>query len=107
MSRSLFVCLAITLTLLARAHGQPAQLAPEALAKIDEAAKQALARGDAPGVVIVVVHRGEVVYRKAFGQRSLQPDKTVMLPEIVFDMASLTKPIATATALMLLIEQGK
>jgi uncharacterized protein YbbC (DUF1343 family)/CubicO group peptidase (beta-lactamase class C family) len=82
-------------------------LSAEALAKIDTAVREALDRGDCPGVVVVVVHRGAVVYRKAFGQRSLEPAKTQMLPEIVFDLASLTKPIATSTSIMLLVEQGK
>jgi serine-type D-Ala-D-Ala carboxypeptidase len=82
-------------------------LSAEALAKIDVAVRQALDRGDAPGVVVVVVHKGAVVFRKAFGNRSVQPDKSAMLPEIVFDLASLTKPIGTATAIMVLLEQGK
>jgi uncharacterized protein YbbC (DUF1343 family)/CubicO group peptidase (beta-lactamase class C family) len=81
-------------------------LSAEALAKIDVAVREALDRGDMPGAVVVVVHRGAVVYRKAFGQRSLQPEKTAMLPAVVFDLASLTKPIATATSILLLVEQG-
>jgi uncharacterized protein YbbC (DUF1343 family)/CubicO group peptidase (beta-lactamase class C family) len=82
-------------------------LSAETLAKIDTAVKAAIDRGDMPGAVVVIVHRGAVVYRKAFGNRSLEPEKTAMLPEIVFDLASLTKPIATASSLMLLVEQGK
>lgn len=87
---------------------------PEALglktadfAKIDDAVRAALERHAAPGVVVVIVHKGIVVFRKAYGYRSLEPEKLLMLPEIVFDLASLTKPIATATAVMLLIEDGK
>lgn len=82
-------------------------LSAEALAKIDAAAQEALARGDCPGVVVVVVHKGAVVYRKAFGFCAVEPGKRLMTPEIVFDLASLTKPIATATSIMLLVEQGK
>ena len=82
-------------------------LSAETLAKIDTAVKAAIDRGDMPGAVVVIVHRGAVVYRKAFGNRSMEPEKTAMLPEIVFDLASLTKPIATASSLMLLVEQGK
>ena len=76
-------------------------------AKIDDAVRVALERHAAPGVVVVIVHKGIVVFRKAYGYRSLEPEKLLMLPEIVFDLASLTKPIATATAAMLLIEEGK
>jgi uncharacterized protein YbbC (DUF1343 family) len=81
-------------------------LSTAALNKIDEVVRAAIARGELPGAVVVVVHRGAVVFRKAYGSRSLQPDKTAMLPEVVFDLASLTKPIATATAILLLVEQG-
>ena len=77
------------------------------LAQIDEAVRQAIARGDIPGAVVVIVHRGHVIFRKAYGQRSTQPANSPMLPEVVFDLASLTKPIATATSIMLLVEQGK
>jgi uncharacterized protein YbbC (DUF1343 family)/CubicO group peptidase (beta-lactamase class C family) len=82
-------------------------LSAEALAKIDTAVREALDRGNMPGAVVIVVYRGTVVYRKSFGNRSLEPEKTAMLPEVVFDLASLTKPIATATSIMLLVEQGK
>ena len=82
-------------------------LSAEALAKIDDAVRAALERGDAPGVVVVVVHKGAVVFRKAYGNRAVLPEKMAMLPEVVFDLASLTKPIATATSILLLVEQGK
>jgi uncharacterized protein YbbC (DUF1343 family)/CubicO group peptidase (beta-lactamase class C family) len=79
----------------------------ERLAQIDAVVRQAIARGDLPGAVVVVVHRGRVIFRKAYGSRSKQPADAPMTPEVVFDLASLTKPIATATAVMLLVEQGK
>jgi len=82
-------------------------LSAEAFAKIDAAVKKALDGGKAPGVVVVIVHKGTVVFRKAYGHCRVEPDKRPMLPEVVFDLASLTKPIATATAMMLLVEQGK
>src|SRR5580700_3805076 len=72
-------------------------LSVDQLRQIDAAVEQAIADGQLPGAVVVVVHRGKVVFRKAYGNRVLQPEKMAMLPEIVFDLASLTKPIATAT----------
>src|SRR5262249_51267484 len=45
--------------------------------------------------------------REAFGFRSIQPTSTPMTIDTIFDLASLTKPIATATSLMILLEQGK
>jgi uncharacterized protein YbbC (DUF1343 family)/CubicO group peptidase (beta-lactamase class C family) len=79
----------------------------ERLKQIDAAAESAIKRGDCPGAVVLVLHNDEVVFRKAYGNRSLQPEKAAMTPETVFDMASLTKPIATATSVFVLIEQGK
>ena len=77
------------------------------LKHIDTAPETAIKRGDCPGVVVLVVHNDEIVYRKAFGTRSLQPDKVPMAVDTVFDLASLTKPIATATSAFVLVEQGK
>jgi CubicO group peptidase (beta-lactamase class C family) len=77
------------------------------LAKIDDAVAGAIQRGEVPGAVVVVVHDDEVVFRKAYGNRSVKPEKVPMTVDTVFDMASLTKPVATATSVMLLIEQGK
>ncbi|MCS6864931.1 MAG: serine hydrolase domain-containing protein [Gemmataceae bacterium] len=88
----------------------PAAAAPwdaAQLAAIDKATTGAIDRGECPGAVIVVLHDDQVVYRKAFGHRTLQPHKTTMTTDTIFDLASLTKPIATGTAIMLLIQQGK
>src|SRR5207248_2792279 len=82
-------------------------ISAEQLAQIDAAVNEAIARDQLPGAVVVVVHRGHVIFRKAYGNRSRQPQKSAMTPEIVFDLASLTKPIATATSILLLVEQGK
>ncbi|MEO8042306.1 MAG: exo-beta-N-acetylmuramidase NamZ domain-containing protein [Acidobacteriota bacterium] len=60
-----------------------------------------------PGAVIIVGHRGRIVYRKAFGNRSLVPTVEKMTVDTIFDVASLTKPVATATSIMILVEQGK
>jgi serine-type D-Ala-D-Ala carboxypeptidase len=77
------------------------------LKEIDTAVEGAITRGECPGAVAVVVHGDAVVYRKAFGKRALKPDEVAMTPDTVFDMASLTKPVATGTSVMLLIQQGK
>jgi uncharacterized protein YbbC (DUF1343 family)/CubicO group peptidase (beta-lactamase class C family) len=79
----------------------------ERLNRIDDAVAASIQRGDCPGAVVVVVHGDQVVYRKAFGNRALKPDKVAMTPDTVFDLASLTKPIATASSAFVLIEQGK
>src|SRR5437762_1296855 len=53
------------------------------------------------------VHADEVIFRKAYGSRAVKPEKVPMTADTIFDMASLTKPVATATSVMILIEQGK
>ena len=60
-----------------------------------------------PGCVVLIGRRGKVVYQKAFGNRQVGEDSVAMTTDTVFDLASLTKPIATATSIMLLIEDGK
>src|SRR5437660_2904204 len=79
----------------------------ERLDRIDGAVNAAIDKGDLPGAVVLVVHRGHVVFRKAYGLRSKLPEKVPMTADTVFDLASLTKPVATATSIMLLVEQGK
>jgi CubicO group peptidase (beta-lactamase class C family) len=74
---------------------------------IDEIVAEGLSRGKMPGCVVLVGHHGYTVFHKAYGYRQLLPVKAPMLSDTVFDLASLTKPIATATSVMSLIEQGK
>jgi uncharacterized protein YbbC (DUF1343 family)/CubicO group peptidase (beta-lactamase class C family) len=93
----------LLLPALAHAHG----IDQERLGRIDAAVESALKRGDCPGAVVVVVHGDAVVYRKAFGFSALKPEKVPLAVDAVFDLASLTKPVATATSIWLLIEQGK
>ena len=67
----------------------------------------AVAHGTIPGGVVLVGHDGQVVYRKAFGMRSLEPVKEAMTVDTIFDIASMTKCIATATSVMKLVQEGK
>jgi len=74
---------------------------------IDKLVGQAVEQGQIPGAVVEIGHGGRVVFRKAYGHRSLEPVREAMTLDTVFDMASLTKPMMTATAVMQLAEQGK
>jgi CubicO group peptidase (beta-lactamase class C family) len=80
---------------------------PDRFAKVDTAVEAALKRGDCPGAVVLVIHDDAVAYRKAFGNRAVEPAPVPMTADTIFDLASLTKPIATGTSIMRLIEQGK
>jgi uncharacterized protein YbbC (DUF1343 family)/CubicO group peptidase (beta-lactamase class C family) len=79
---------------------------PGRLAVIDPIIKDAIRTGQIPGAVAVVWHNGQVVYRKAFGFRALEPRRELMTVDTIFDLASLTKVIATTTAVMQLVETG-
>jgi uncharacterized protein YbbC (DUF1343 family)/CubicO group peptidase (beta-lactamase class C family) len=89
----------------------PKPTAPEIeswrFAGIDLAARQEIAAGHIPGAVILVGHRGRIVYRKAFGLRVVTPTAKLMRVDTIFDLASLTKVVATTTAIMRLVDQGQ
>lgn len=72
---------------------------------IDQALRQAVDRGDVPGLVAAVTDRSGTIYEGAFGMRGLGGE-TPMSNDTVFYLASMTKPI-TATCAMQLVEQGK
>ena len=63
--------------------------------------------GDGAGAVVLVGHDGQVVFRKAYGYRALLPAKEPMTVDTVFDVASLTKVVATTSCMMSLFERGK
>src|SRR5713101_370883 len=60
-----------------------------------------------PGAVLLVGHNGQVVYRKAFGNRALELRREPMTVDTIFDIASLTKVVATTTAVMQLVQKGE
>ena len=63
--------------------------------------------GQIPGAVLLVWHDGQVVYRKPFGYRALEPRREIMTVDTIFDIASLTKVVATTTAVMQLVQKGR
>src|SRR6516225_4851681 len=76
-------------------------------ALLDPIMEKAVADGNIPGGVLLVGHNGHVVYRRVFGSRSLEPAREPMTLDTIFDLASLTKCVATTTSIMKLIEQGR
>ncbi len=83
------------------------QMSSEKLNQIDGLVTQAIAEKKMPGAVVLVGRRGKIVFKNAYGNRSLLPNIEKMTTDTIFDLASLTKPVATATSIMILIEQGK
>jgi len=95
------------------AAGLP-QAAPESvgmdarqLARIDDIVAEGLAEKRMPGCVVCIGRQGKIVMLKAYGNKQLQPSELRMTTDTVFDMASITKPVATATSVMLLVERGQ
>jgi uncharacterized protein YbbC (DUF1343 family)/CubicO group peptidase (beta-lactamase class C family) len=80
---------------------------PARLNVVDAIVQQAIADRQIPGAVVLIGHDGQVVYRKAFGSRALEPRREAMTVDTIFDLASLTKVIATTTSVMQLVERGK
>ena len=76
-------------------------------ADLDAVINQAIREDKIPGAVVLVGHNGQVVYRKAYGFRALLPVKEPMTADTIFDIASLTKIVATTSAIMKLAEQEK
>jgi uncharacterized protein YbbC (DUF1343 family)/CubicO group peptidase (beta-lactamase class C family) len=66
----------------------------------------ALAQRQLPGCVVVVGTDTRVLFRRAYGYRAVDPAREPMTLDTVFDLASLTKPIATAASVMVLSERG-
>ena len=99
------VCLCASLSGVAAAVHAPES--SSRLSMIDPIVQDAIRNGQVPGAVVLVWHNGQVVYRKAIGDRALEPRREPMTLDTIFDLASLTKVIATTTAVMQLVDQGK
>jgi uncharacterized protein YbbC (DUF1343 family)/CubicO group peptidase (beta-lactamase class C family) len=77
------------------------------LARIDGVVAEGLTKKQMPGCVVLVGRQGCVTFCKAYGDRAVEPEREPMTIDTVFDLASVTKPVATATSVMLLIERGQ
>ncbi|MDP9152185.1 MAG: DUF1343 domain-containing protein [Myxococcota bacterium] len=73
---------------------------------IDAAVAESIAARRVPGAVVIIGRRDGVLFRRAYGLREVEPERVPMTVDTVFDLASLTKPVATATTLMALMERG-
>jgi len=75
--------------------------------RIRELIAQAASNGVFPGAVFIVALKGRIVFHEAFGHRSIVPEKVPMNRDTVFDLASLTKPLATTLCIMKLVNEEK
>lgn len=86
---------------------QTVGMSAEKLNQIDALVTKDIADKKFPGAVVVIGHKGKIVYRKAFGNRALVPNVEKMTIDTIFDIASLTKVVATTTSIMMLVERGQ
>jgi CubicO group peptidase (beta-lactamase class C family) len=75
--------------------------------KLDAIIGEELASGKVPGAVVCAGKGSEILYLKAFGSRTIVPDVQPMMADTIFDLASLTKPLATAGCILILMDHGK
>jgi uncharacterized protein YbbC (DUF1343 family)/CubicO group peptidase (beta-lactamase class C family) len=87
------------------AHSQSFQA--DRLAAIPPIVEAEIHAGQIPGAVILVGQGGKILFHQAFGWRTYEPRREPMFPDTLFDIASLTKVVATTPALLQLVEKGK
>ncbi len=85
----------------------PQSLSPDHFSSVCFLVNEAIRNGQTPGAVVIVGDQERVRFRGAFGFLRTEANKVPMTPETVFDLASLTKVVATTPALLQLIENGK
>jgi len=88
-------------------QSNPAGSQTDQLSSLAKVVEEAIATGKCHGAVVLVGHQGKVIYRRAFGYRVLTPERVPMTVDTIFDVASLTKVVATTPAVMQLVEQGR
>jgi uncharacterized protein YbbC (DUF1343 family)/CubicO group peptidase (beta-lactamase class C family) len=88
-------------------RAQPATVAGSDFSMIDTIIEHGIAEKKFPGAVVIVGHDGRIVFHRAYGNRALIPSPEAMSEDTIFDVASLTKVLATAPAVMQLYEQGR
>lgn len=82
-------------------------MSSDILELIDEAVEEAISEQKLPGAVVLIARHGKIAFAKAYGNRAVEPKKVPMTIDTVFDLASLTKVIATAPSVLLLAERGR
>ena len=81
-------------------------MSAEHLARMDRVIADSIEKKELPGAVVLVARHGRVVWKKAYGARAVEPRRETMTADTIFDLASLTKIVATTTSIMILVERG-
>ncbi len=97
----------ICATQLPRSIPAKVDISTKRLSQMNQVIEEAIAKHQLPGAVVLVARKGRVVWREAYGSRAVEPQREVMTTDTIFDLASLTKVVATATSIMILVERGR
>src|ERR1051326_2665615 len=89
------------------ARPESVAVSSERLGEMDAVIAGEIAEKHLPGAVVLVGRKGRVVWLKRYGSRAVEPAREAMTTDTIFDLASLTKVVATATSVMILVERGK
>jgi CubicO group peptidase (beta-lactamase class C family) len=92
---------------LPRSKPEKVGMSSQRLARMDGLLSAAVEEKSIPGAVVLVGRKGKIVYRKAFGESQQVPESRLMHVSTLFDLASITKPVATVTSIMILVERGE
>jgi uncharacterized protein YbbC (DUF1343 family)/CubicO group peptidase (beta-lactamase class C family) len=101
-----FAALVVVVRLAAQAPSAALE-SSSGFAPIAPLVEASIARHELPGAVVVVGRGEDIVYHQAFGQRAVRPSPEAMTEATIFDLASLTKVVATTTSVMKLVEEGR
>jgi uncharacterized protein YbbC (DUF1343 family)/CubicO group peptidase (beta-lactamase class C family) len=110
MTRLLLIVLLVAQPVLAQlrpAKPETIAVSSVALARMDAVIQDDIAKQRLPGAVVLVSRKGRLVWQKSYGSRAVEPARETMTADTIFDVASLTKVVATATSIMILVERGK
>lgn len=106
----LFLCFSVGLVInaqpLQRTNPKSAEMDEVRLRQVDKIINESIENEDIPGAVLAIVRYDKLVYLQAYGYKQIEPKKEKMTTNTIFDLASLTKPTATAISTMLLVERG-
>jgi uncharacterized protein YbbC (DUF1343 family)/CubicO group peptidase (beta-lactamase class C family) len=110
MTRVLLILLLVAQPVLAQlplAKPESVSVSSARLAQMDAVMNEEIAHRQLPGAVVLVGRKDRIIWQKSYGARAVEPTREPMTVDTIFDLASLTKVVATATSIMILVERGK
>jgi len=105
--RTITTLLTLLLYLSAGCRPEPKEEPRQLFTGIDAVVEEEIAKGNFPGAVVLVGQQDDIVYWQAFGNKIIDPCEEPADRNTIFDLASMTKPITTATSIMILRDRGQ